>query len=201
MEAAKRSRASVETCLGALCIVAREGWLCKAGWCISKAAHVFAKPHKALLTSKSSQTTVNAMLVRPLLTALRLRGAFGSTPPLPVGLRKLDLSRFCGTLGELPQSLTSLSASGWRDAAGIAAVARALEAAPTGLHQLHLSFQDPEPEVAPTEDELEGVQCPAGVTTLRLRGVGWRMQMPSQLGSAAAITVRAQGGGIVQPRY
>eukprot|EP00953_Heterococcus_sp_UTEX-ZZ885_P038989 20003-Heterococcus_DN1.PRE.6 len=107
-------------------------------------------------------------------------------PLLPACLKELELSRFCGTVEdlELPPTLTSLSTSQWRGAAGVVAVARVLGAAPPALQQLHLisrhGFHGPIP-CRPSEAELAGVQCPAGVTSLRLEGVGWRMKLPSQL--------------------
>eukprot|EP00953_Heterococcus_sp_UTEX-ZZ885_P038986 20003-Heterococcus_DN1.PRE.3 len=170
--------ASDETCLRALHIVAREGWLCKAGWSISKAVHAFAKPTKARLTS--SIDIVNAVLARPLVTALQLEGDLGSSPPpLPAGLRTLELIRFSGTLDQLPQSLTSLTVFGWRGAAGIAAIVRAFEAAPAGLQLLDLKRRSG--LLWRGVDALAGAQCPASVTTLRLQGVGWCMNFPSQL--------------------
>jgi hypothetical protein len=48
-----------ETCLEALRVVAREGWLCKSGWSISKAVHAFAKPTKARLTSSIDDAVVS----------------------------------------------------------------------------------------------------------------------------------------------
>jgi hypothetical protein len=183
---APQEYASDESCLGALRIVAREGWLCKAGWSISKAVHAFAKPTKARLKSRIGGAIVNAVVARHLITALRLQGDWDSMPLLPACLKELELSRFSGTLEtlELPPTLMFLSASQWRGAAGVVAVARVLEAAPPALHQLHLirrhGLHGPIPR-RPSEDELAGVQCPAGVTTLKLEGVGWRMKLPSQL--------------------
>eukprot|EP00953_Heterococcus_sp_UTEX-ZZ885_P038991 20003-Heterococcus_DN1.PRE.8 len=153
--AAKRTRASDETCVGALRIVAREGWLSKAAWRISRAVHAFAKPTRALLSGNMDDAMASAVLARPLITALRLRGEFGSTTPLPACLKELELSEYCGALQELPSSLTSLFASDWRGATGRGRRPRA--------------------------DELEGVQCPAGVTELSLKSVGWHMKLPSQL--------------------
>jgi FNIP Repeat len=162
------------------CIVAREGWLCKAGWSISKAVHVFPKPTKARLTSSIDENIVNAVLARPLVTALQLEGDLGSSAlALPVALRTLELVRYSGTLDQLPQSLSSLRVSGWRGASGIAAIVRAFKTAPAGLQLLdikrrsHLLWRGP--------DALAGVQCPPGVMTLRLQGVGWRMRLPAQL--------------------
>jgi hypothetical protein len=123
--AAKRTRASDEACLRALCIVASEGWLCKKGWSIARAVHAFAKPTRARLSSTIGNIIVNAVLARPLITALRLEGDLSSsTLALPVSLRTLELVRYCGTLDQLPQSLTSLVVSGWRGAPGIAASVR-----------------------------------------------------------------------------
>jgi hypothetical protein len=177
--AAKRTRASDETCLGALRIVAREGWLCKAAWRISRPVHAFAKPTRALLSGNMDDAIANAVLARPLITALRLRGEFGSTTPLPACLKELELSEYCGALHELPPSLTSLFACDWRGATGVVALVKALEAAPIGLQALTLHRKSRGRR--PRADELEGVQCPAGVTELSLKSVGWRMKLPSQL--------------------
>jgi hypothetical protein len=172
--------ASDETCLRALRIVAREGWLCKDGWSISKAVHAFAKPTKARLTSSIGEAIVNAMLARPLVIALQLEGDLGSsTPPLPAGLRTLELIRYSGTLDQLPQTLTSLEVFGWRGTSGIAAIVRAFKAAPAGLQVLDLKRRSG--LLWRGIDALAGVQCPASVTTLRLQGVGWRMNFSSQL--------------------
>jgi hypothetical protein len=178
-EAAKRTRTSDDACLGALRVVAREGWLCKPGWSISKAVHAFAKPIRVVVGGSIDRATTNAVLARPLITVLRLQGEFGSRPPLPACLRELELSEFCGPLHELPPTLTSLVASDWPGVTGVVALVSALEAAPAGLHELTLHRKQHEKK--PEEDELEDVQCPAGVRKLNLRGVGWRMRLPSQL--------------------
>jgi FNIP Repeat len=169
----------VETCLGALEIVAREGWLCKAAWSSCKSVHAFATPSKVVIRSSTNKAIATAVLARPLIKALRLQGNISSTPPLPAGLQSLELSRYCGILDELPPTLTSLAVFAWRGAPGIACVVRALEAAPAGLQ--HLNLNRKEYQEWAEVDELEGAQCPPGVTTLRLQGMGWRMKLPSQL--------------------
>jgi hypothetical protein len=98
---------------------------------------------------------------------------------LPACLKELELSEFCGALHELPPSLTSLFACDWRGATGVVALVKALEAAPTGLQALTLHRKSRGRR--PRADELEGVQCPAGVTELSLKSVGWRMKLPLQL--------------------
>jgi hypothetical protein len=168
-----------EKWLRALQIVNREGWLSKAGWSISRGVHAFAKPSKAVIRRKTRRAIATSVLARPLIKTVRLQGNMNSTPPLPAGLQSLELSRYCGTLDQLPSSLTSLAVFAWRGAPGIACVVRALEAAPAGLQLLNLNRG--EHQEYPEIDELEGVQCPSGVTTLRLQGVGWRMELPSQL--------------------
>jgi FNIP Repeat len=78
----------------------------------------------------------------------------------------------CGTLGALPQALNSLSAPGRRDGAGIAALKRALKTAPSKLRLLNLYMPVNEGLQLQNSDALAGVQCPAGVTKLNLKGVG-----------------------------
>jgi hypothetical protein len=119
-ESTKRIGESDEICLRALSIVAREGWLSKACWSISRAVHAFAKPMKLVLSSSTDEAIVDAVLARPLIIMLQLKGDLGSsTPPLPAGVRTLELSRYSGTLPRLPQTLTSLAVFGWPGAAGI----------------------------------------------------------------------------------
>jgi hypothetical protein len=85
--AAKRTRASDETCLGALRIVAREGWLCKAAWRISRAVHAFAKT-RALL----SQRCVGTAIDHSFATARRV-WQHDSSASMPEGARAVRVLR------------------------------------------------------------------------------------------------------------
>ena len=171
---AKRRMILNEECLQALEIVAREGWLCKQGWSICKAVHAYAKPTRVVLGKEASTATSNAVLQRLLVTSVRMTNHAAAPEFLPSGLKELTLSEDAFS-GAVPDTLTALTVTDCSDAAA-AALKSLLQTLPATVQTLNMRVKR-----LLRADLLDSMPYPAGVRTLKLRGVGWRMQLPAQL--------------------
>jgi putative component of toxin-antitoxin plasmid stabilization module len=171
---AKRRVVLHEDCLQALEIVAREGWLCKEAWSISKAVHAYAKPTRIVLGQAASPAISRAVLQRLLITSVKTRNHAAAPKSLPAGLRELTLSEDAFS-GAVPGTLTALTVTDCSDDAA-AALRSLLQALPSTVQTLNLRVKR-----LLRADLLDGTLCSAGVRTLKLRGLGWRMQLPQRL--------------------